>query len=246
MSNIELYKKEKAQSRYEYISKLEYDDAEYKKNLRKHMTKHRHNARGLLNSRLTAKQELVMYETYGFESIKNYALDVLEQNIEYCSVLEYKTHEEQISSAIDFLKKSNCRDYLETLAPFATKNGTSWYVPVDRLNNWIDCFMIQREIFFKYAGREDQLLYIPNYFSDNILLMLVDTDNTDNEYMDDIDKIEEVYDKLVTGICTILSELPNDYFIDDLFNMDSKQIKKNSKKIKQLQKDYIEFMDENN
>ncbi|WP_455645581.1 hypothetical protein [Methanosphaera sp.] len=244
MSNIELYKKDKAQSRYDYISQLDYSDADYKKNLRKHMTKHRHNARGLLNSRLTAKQELVMYETYGFKSIKNYALDVLEQNIEYCSVLELKTHDEQISATIDFLKKSNNRDYIETLAPFATKNGTSWYIPVDRLINWIDCFMIQRDVFFKFAGKEDPLLYIPNYFSDNILLMVVPTENSDMDFMADIEKIEEVYDKLIKGICTILSELPDDYFIDDLFNMDSKQIKKNSKKIKQLQKDYIEFIGE--
>ena len=36
-NNIDLYKKDKAIKRYNFIKELDYTDSEYKKNLRKHM-----------------------------------------------------------------------------------------------------------------------------------------------------------------------------------------------------------------
>ena len=45
-NNIDLYKKDKAIKRYNFIKELDYTDSEYKKNLRKHMANHRQNARG--------------------------------------------------------------------------------------------------------------------------------------------------------------------------------------------------------
>ncbi len=242
-NNIDLYKKDKAIKRYNFIKELDYTDSEYKKNLRKHMANHRQNARGLLNPRLTAKQELLMYEMYGFESMKTYALDVLKQNIEYCTVLEAGTHDEQISLTEKFLRESNNKEYLLTLKPFSTKNGNSWYTPVDRLVNWIDCYMIQRDVFFRYANKDEILLYLPSYFQDNILSMITYTENEEMDFDNDIDEIAKVYDTLVNGVIDILESLPEDRMIDNLFTMDYKQIKKNKKIIRELGKDYLKLME---
>lgn len=207
------------------------------------MLKYKDNARGLLNSRLSAQQELFMFENYGFENTKRYTLDVLSQNLEYCTVLECETHDEQIQKVIDFLELSNNADYIKTLKDFSTKNGNNWYIPVDRLINWIDCYMIQKEVFFKYAASNNSLLFAPHYFTDNVLLMIVNTDNTDENFDNDLDEILSVYDTLVKGIANILKELPSDKLIENLFTMTDEQREDNVKQIDQLAKEYTEYVE---
>lgn len=242
--SVYLLSKKRAYDRLEYIKKLNYTDAEYTRNMRKHMLKHRQNARGLLNTRLTAQQELAMFESYGFRNLKTYSIDVLEQNIEYCEVLECESHNEQIDKTKEFLDKSNNLNYLLTLKPFSTKNGNMWYIPVDRLINWIDCFMIQREVFFNYSTGEKAYLFVPNYFTDNVLLMTVKTDNEEENYNNDMDDILKVYDELVNAIKEILDNLPEDKLIDNLFTISNDQLKENSDIISELAKDYAMFIEE--
>ena len=244
MVRINLFDKEHAIERMEYVKGLNYTDKEYKKKLRKHMFKYKTTANGLLITRLTAEQELFIFETYGFESLKNYAIDVLEQNVEYCTVLEQKSHENQINKTIEFLEASNTKEYLLSIKDFATKTAYNWYIPVDRLINWIDCYMIQREVFFEYASNEQTLLYAPNYFTDNVLLLMVETDNISENYEEDIDAIVEVYDTVVKGITKILKELPEEVMIENLFTITKEKKQQNGEEISQLAKDYYAFIDE--
>lgn len=246
MVRINLFDKEHAIERMEYVKGLNYSNKEYKKHLRKHMFKYKTKANGLLITRLTAEQELYLFETYGFDNLKKYAIDVLEQNIEYCTVLEYETHDEQIEKTIEFLEKSNSKEYLLSLKDFATKTAYNWYIPVDRLINWIDCYMIQRKVFFEYASNEQTFLYAPNYFTDNVLLLSVETDNIGEDYEADINDIINVYDKVVKGISRILTELPEDQLIENLFTITDEQKQKNGEEISQLAKDYYEFIDKSN
>jgi len=239
-----LYDKEHAIKRLDYIKGLNYTGKEYKKNMRRHTFKYKTKAHGLLNTRLTAKQELVLFESYGFDNLKQYAIDVLEQNIEYCTVLELKTHDAQINKTIEFLEKSNNREYLLTLKDFATKNSMTWLIPMDRLINWIDCYMIQREVFFSYATLDDGILFVPNYFTDNVLFMSVVTDNEDEDYEADLDLVCECYDRLVKGISEILRNLPEDRLIEDLFNITPERMSENSKTVSKLAKDYAKFIEE--
>lgn len=242
MNHANLYEKDAAIKRAEYVKELNYTDKEYKKNIRKRMFKYKDNAKGLYNTRLTAEQELVMYESHGLDNLKWYALDILSQNIEYCEVLECKTPKEQVAKAIEFLRDSCDEDYLKHLGEFSTKNGNTWYVPVDRMINWIDCYMIQREVFFKYANGEDSLLYAPHYFTNNILLMLVFTDNEEEDFENDLDEVMNVYSTLVEGIAEILEDMPKDREIDDLFHIDDRKLKKNAKEINKLAQDYLDFI----
>ncbi len=244
MVRINLFDKEHAIERMKYVEGLNYTDKEYKKKLRKHMFKYKTTANGLLITRLTAQQELYMFETYGYKNLKKYALDVLEQNIEYCTVLEQETHEEQINKTIEFLENSNSKEYLLTLKDFATKTAYNWYIPVDRLINWIDCYMIQREVFFEFASNEQTYLYAPNYFTDNVLLLIVETDNIGEDYEADIDAIANVYDSLVKGISRILEQLPEDVMIENLFTISDEQKQKNGELISQLAKDYYALIEE--
>ena len=241
--SIYLLKKTKAQQRLEYVKCLNYTDEEYMRNMRKHMLKNRQNANGLLNTRLSAQQELIMFESYGFKNLKNYAIDVLEQNIEYCEVLECKTHDEQINKTIEFLKNSNNLNYILSLKAFSTKNIDTWYIPVDRLINWIDCYMIQKEVFFNYSTKDKAYLFVPHYFTDNVLLMTVKTDNQEDDYNNDIDSILNVYNQLIEGIIDILKQLPEDKLIDNLFTITNDELKDNSKKIEKLAKEYTEFIE---
>ena len=208
------------------------------------MFKYKTKANGLLITRLTAEQELYMFETYGYDNLKKYALDVLEQNIEYCTVLEEETHDAQIDKTIEYLEESNTKEYLITLKDFATKTAYNWYIPVDRLINWIDCYMIQREVFFEYASNEQTYFYAPNYFTDSVLLLLVETDNIGEDYEDDIDAILKVYDTVVKGISKILKALPEDVMIENLFTISEEQKQKNGEIISQLAKDYYALIEE--
>lgn len=244
MVRINLFDKEHAIERMKYVEGLNYTDKEYKKNLRKHMFKYKTSANGLLITRLTAEQELFMFESYGFENLKKYAIDVLEQNIEYCTVLEQETHDEQIDKTVEFLEKSNSKEYLLSLKDFATKTAYNWYIPVDRLINWIDCYMIQREVFFEFASNEQTYLYAPNYFTDSVLLLIVETDNIAEDYEADIDAIVNVYDSVVKGIIRILKDLPEDTMIENLFTITDEQKQKNGEQISQLAKDYYAYIEE--
>lgn len=244
MNSINLDDKEHALERIEYVKGLDYTDKEYKKNLRKHMFKYKTNANGILIKRMTAEQELFMFETYGYANLKKYALDVLEQNVQYCTVLEQDTHDKQINKTIEYLEESNNKEYLLTLKDFASKTGYNWYIPVDRLINWIDCYMIQRKVFFEYASNEQTLLFAPNYFTDNVLLMMVETDNIGEDYDEDIDQIVEVYNTLVKGISEILRELPEDQMIENLFTISNERKIENGAEISQLAKDYYAFIEE--
>ncbi len=244
MNNVNVFTKERALERLEYVKGLNYTDKEYKKNLRKHMFKYKTKANGLLIQRLSAEQELFMFETYGYENLKKYAIDVLEQNIEYCDVLNEDTHDKQIEKTIECLEKSNTKEYLLSLKDFATKTAYNWYIPVDRLINWIDCFMIQREVFFEFASNEKTYLFAPNYFTDNVLLLTVETDNISEDYEADIDQIIKVYDSVVKGIIEILKQLPQESMIENLFTITSEQKQKNGEIINQLAKDYYEFIEE--
>lgn len=243
MNNVNVLTKEHAIDRLEYVKGLNYTDKEYKKYLRKHMFKYKTKANGLLIQRLSAEQELFMFETYGFENLKKYAIDVLEQNIEYCTVLEKDTHDEQIEKTIEFLEKSDNKEYILSLKDFATKTAYNWYIPVDRLINWIDCFMIQRQVFFEYASNEKTYLFAPNYFTDNVLLLTVETDNIAEDFEADIDHIIGVYDEVVNGIIKILKELPEDCMIENLFTITDEQKQKNGDEINQLAKDYYEYIE---
>lgn len=244
MNKIDVLNKERAIDRLEYIKGLEYTDKEYKKKLRKHMLKYKTKANGLLIQRLSAEQELFMFETYGIENVKKYAIDVLEQNIEYCTVLEQDTHDKQIEKTIEFLEKSNSKEYILSLKDFSTKTAYNWYIPVDRLINWIDCFMIQRQVFFEFASNEKTYLFAPNYFTDNVLLLTVETDNIAEDFEADIDQIVKIYDEVVKGIIDILKQLPEDRMIENLFTITDEQKQKNGKEISQLAKDYYEFIEE--
>ena len=244
MNDINLHDKEHAIDRLEYVKGLNYTDKEYRKNLRRHMFKYKTKANGLLIQRLTAEQELFMFETYGLDNLKKYAIDVLEQNIEYCDVLEQENHDKQIEKTIEYLEKSNTKEYLLQLKDFANKTAYNWYIPVDRLINWIDCYMIQREVFFEYASNEQTFLYAPNYFTDNVLIMMVETDNIEENYEDDIDFVLKVYDTLVKGISEILRKLPEDQLIENLFTISLEQKNKNGQEINQLAKDYYAYIEE--
>ena len=244
MNDINLHDKEHAIERLEYVKGLNYTDKEYKKNLRKHMFKYKTNANGLLIQRLSAEQELFMFETYGIDNLKKYSIDVLEQNIEYCTVLEQKTHDEQIEKTIEFLEKSNSKEYLLSLKDFSTKTAYNWYIPVDRLINWIDCYMIQRQVFFEYASNEKTYLFAPNYFTDNVVLLTVETDNIAEDYEADIDQITKVYDEVVKGIIKILKELPEERMIENLFTITNEEKQKNGEEISKLAQDYYEFIEE--
>ena len=244
MNKINVHNKEHALERLEYVKGLNYTDKEYKKNLRKHMFKYKTNANGLLIQRLSAEQELFMFETYGYDNLKKYAIDVLEQNIEYCTVLEQQTHEDQIEKTIEFLQNSNTKEYLLSLKDFATKTAYNWYIPVDRLINWIDCFMIQREVFFEFASDEQTYIYAPSYFTDNVLLLTVETDNIAEDYEADIDEIMKVYGIVVDGISKILKELPEDCMIENLFTITNEQKQKNGEVISKLAQDYYEFIEQ--
>lgn len=241
--SVNLLSKQKAIDRLEYIKSLNYTDEEYMRNMRKHMLKHRQNANGLLNTRLPAQQELMMFQSYGFKNLKNYAIDVLEQNIEYCNVLECESHNEQINKTIEYLNNSNNLNYILSLKPFGTKNQNIWYIPVDRLVNWIDSFMIQREVFFNYSTDEKSYLFVPNYFTDNVLLMTVSTDNDEENYDNDIDKILEVYGELTNAISEILRQLPEDRNIENLFTISDEKLNTNTKIIQELSKEYMEFIE---
>jgi len=244
MAGINLDDKEHALERIEYIKGLNYTDKEYKKNLRKHMFKYKTRANGILIKRMTAEQELFMFETYGYKNLEKYALDILEQNVQYCDVLEEETHDKQIEKTIEFMEESNNKEYLLSLKDFSTKTAYNWYIPVDRLINWIDCFMIQREVFFEYASNEQTLLYAPNYFTDSVLLMMVETDNIEENYENDIDAIMEVYDTLIKGISEILRKLPDDQLIENLFTITDEKKDENGKIISQLAKDYYAYIEE--
>ena len=244
MNKINVHDKQHAFERLEYVKGLNYTDKEYKKNLRKHMFKYKTNANGLLIQRLSAEQELFMFETYGYENLKKYAIDVLEQNIEYCTVLEQDTHEKQIEKTIEFLENSNNKEYILSLKDFATKTAYNWYIPVDRLINWIDCYMIQRQVFFEFASDEQTLLYAPSYFTDNVLLLTVETDNIAEDYEADIDEIMKVYGTVVEGIINILKQLPEDCMIENLFTITDEQKQKNGEEISKLAQDYYEFIEE--
>lgn len=244
MAGIILDDKEHALERIEYIKGLNYTDKEYKKNLRKHMFKYKTKANGILIKRMTAEQELYMFETYGYKNLEKYALDLLEQNIQYCNVLEKETHDEQIEKTIEYLEESNNEEYLLSLKDFSTKTGYNWYIPVDRLINWIDCYMIQRDVFFQFASNEQTLLFAPNYFTDSVLLMMVETDNIEENYENDIKDITNVYDILVKGISDILNKLPEDQLIENLFTISDKKKDENGKIISQLAKDYYAYIEE--
>ncbi|WP_323735984.1 hypothetical protein PXD04_08850 [Methanosphaera sp. ISO3-F5] len=244
MAGIILDDKEHALERIEYIKSLNYTDKEYKKNLRKHMFKYKTRANGILIKRMTAEQELFMFETYGYKNLEKYALDILEQNIQYCNVLEQDTHSKQIEKTIEYMEESNNKEYLLSLKDFATKTAYNWYIPVDRLINWIDCYMIQRDVFFEYASNEQTLLFAPNYFTDSVLLMMVETDNIEEDYEADIDTIVNVYDTLVKGISKILEELPEEQMIENLFTISDEKKEENSKIISQLAKDYYNYIEE--
>lgn len=244
MAGINLDDKKHALERIEYIKGLNYTDKEYKKNLRKHMFKYKTKANGLLIKRMTAEQELFMFETYGYKNLEKYALDILEQNIQYCNVLEEETHDKQIEKTIEYMEESNTEEYLLSLKDFSTKTAYNWYIPVDRLINWIDCYMIQKEVFFEYASNEQTLLYAPNYFTDNVLLMMVETDNISEDYAADIEAIMKVYDTLVKGISEILKNLPEDQMIENLFTISDEKKEENGKIITQLAKDYYDFIEE--
>ena len=123
MDNLNLYDKEHAIKRIEYVKNLNYTDKEYKKSIMKHIFKYKDNAMGLLNSRLPAQQELFMFENYGFDNLKKYTLDTLSQNVEYCTVLECDSHEKQVTEVIEYLKLRNNEEYIRTLKAFSTKNG---------------------------------------------------------------------------------------------------------------------------
>ena len=243
MNKINVHNKEHAKDRLEYVKGLDYTDKEYKKNLRKHMFKYKTKANGLLIQRLSAEQELFMFENYGLQNLKKYAIDVLEQNIEYCTVLEQDTHDKQIEKTIEFLEKSNTKEYILSLKDFASKTAYNWYIPVDRLINWIDCFMIQRQVFFEFASNEKTYLFAPNYFTDNVLLLTVETDNIAEDFEADIDQIVKVYDEVVKGIIEILKKLPEDCMIENLFTITDEQKQKNGEEINQLAKDYYEFIE---
>lgn len=244
MNKINVHNKEHAKDRLEYVKGLDYTDKEYKKNLRKHMFKYKTKANGLLIQRLSAEQELFMFENYGLQNLKKYAIDVLEQNIEYCTVLEQDTHDKQIEKTIEFLEKSNTKEYILSLKDFASKTAYNWYIPVDRLINWIDCFMIQRQVFFEFASNEKTYLFAPNYFTDNVLLLTVETDNIAEDFEADIDQIVKIYNEVVKGIIKILKELPEDRMIENLFTITDEQKQKNGEEINQLAKDYYEFIEE--
>lgn len=244
MAGIILDDKEHALERIEYIKSLNYTDKEYKKNLRKHMFKYKTRANGILIKRMTAEQELFMFETYGYKNLEKYALDILEQNIQYCNVLEQDTHSKQIEKTIEYMEESNNKEYLLSLKDFATKTAYNWYIPVDRLINWIDCYMIQRDVFFEYASNEQTLLFAPNYFTDSVLLMMVETDNIEEDYEADIDTIVNVYDTLVKGISKILEKLPEEQMIENLFTISDEKKEENSKIISQLAKDYYNYIEE--
>ncbi|MDO5826508.1 MAG: hypothetical protein Q4Q22_09010 [Methanosphaera sp.] len=241
--SVKLLSKQKAIERLEYIKNLNYTDEEYVRNMRKHMLKHRQNANGLLNIRLPAQQELIMFESYGFKNLKNYAIDVLEQNIEYCNVLECENHDEMINKTIEYLEKSNNLEYMLSLKPFSTKNDNVWYIPVDRLINWIDCYMIQKGVFFNYSTKDKAYLFVPNYFTDNVLLMTVTTDNSEENFNGDIDEILNVYDKLVNAISNILRQLPMDRNIDNLFTISDEKLKSNAQYIQRLSAEYMKFIE---
>ena len=244
MNKIDVLNKERAIDRLEYVKGLEYTDKEYKKKLRKHMLKYKTKANGLLLQRLSAEQELFMFETYGLENVKKYAIDVLEQNIEYCTVLEQDTHDKQIEKTVEFLEKSNSEEYILSLKDFSSKTAYNWYIPVDRLINWIDCYMIQRQVFFEFASNEKTYLFAPNYFTDNVLLLTVETDNIAEDFEADIDQIVKIYDEVVKGIIDILKQLPEERMIENLFTITDEQKQKNGKEISQLAKDYYEFIEE--
>ena len=243
MENLNLYDKDQALKRIEYVKNLNYTDQEYKKNIMKHMFKYKDNARGLLNSKLPAQQELFMFDNYGFDNLKTYTLDTLSQNVEYCTVLECDSHEKQITKVIEYLELRNNEDYIRTLKIFSTKNGYNWYIPVDRLINWIDCYMIQKEVFFEFGAGDNPLLFVPHYFTDNVLLMIVNTDNEEEDFDKDLPGILEVYNKLVNGIISILGNLPEDRMIDNLFELTVEEVNNNALKIENLKKEYESFIE---
>ena len=243
MDNLNLYDKEHAIKRIEYVKNLNYTDKEYKKSIMKHIFKYKDNAMGLLNSRLPAQQELFMFENYGFDNLKKYTLDTLSQNVEYCTILECDSHEKQVTEVIEYLKLRNNEEYIRTLKAFSTKNGYNWYIPVDSLINWIDCYMIQKEVFFEFGAGDNPLLFVPHYFTDNVLLMIVSTDNENNDFDSDLTDILEVYNKLVNGIISILRSLPEDRMIDNLFELTVEEVNNNAEKIDKLKKEYESFIE---
>ena len=242
--SVNLLTKQKAIKRLEYVKSLNYTDEEYMRNMRRHMLKYRNNANGLLNSRIPAEQELEMFQSYGFKNMKDYAIDILEQNIEYCNVNECESHDKQIEKTIEYLNNCNNIDYLLRLKPFSRKNNNIWYIPADRLVNWIDSYMIQEEVFFKYSTTEKTYLFIPTYFTSNVLMMTVETDNDEENYNNDLDRILEVFDELINGISDILRDLPEDRNIENLFTISDEKLKSNSEKIEELRKKYTEKMEE--
>lgn len=240
--SIQLHDKEHALKRIDYVKNLYYTDSEYARQIRKQILRYQDNANGVLNNMISAQEELMMFEEYGFTNLKNYTLDVLMQNVEYCTVLEKESHDEQIAQTIEYLEKSDDLNYLLTLRDFSIKNEDIWYIPVNRILNWIDSFMIQKEVFLKYGVGENPLLYIPSYFTDNVLFMCVYTDNEENNYNSDMNAILDAYDNLTKSVIDILKGLPQDYMIDDLFNISDDKIKENDEKIKNLRNEYIELI----
>lgn len=240
--SIQLHDKEHALKRIDYVKNLYYTDPEYAREIRKQILRYQDKANGVLNNRVSAQEELMMFEEYGFTNLKNYTLDVLMQNVEYCTVLEKESHDEQIAQTIEYLEKSDDLNYLLTLRDFSIKNEDIWYIPVNRILNWIDSFMIQKEVFFKYGVGENPLLYVAPYFNDNVLLMCVYTDNEENNYNSDMNAILDAYDNLTKSVIDILKGLPQDYMIDDLFNISDDKIKENDEKIKNLRNEYIELI----
>ena len=239
---VNILTKQQATKRLEYVQSLNYTDKEYMRNMRKHMLKYRQNANGLLNQNFSAERELEMFKSYGFKNMKDYTIDILEQNIEYCNVLECESHDEQINKTIEYLNNCNNRDYLIRLKPFSRKNEKTWFIPADRLVNWIDSFMIQREVFFNYSTNEKEYLSAIGYFKNNVLFMTVETDNDEENYDTDINQIMNVFDELVNGIIDILRDMPEDRNIENLFTISDEKINSNIEEVQKLSMDYIEFI----
>ena len=245
MTNAILYEKDDAVKRIEYVKNLRLTEHEYLRKIRKQMLKYHDNTNGIFNSKIPAQQELMIYENYGYTNLKHYIINMLNDNVNYCNVLECKTHDEQIELTCKYLKDSCNLDYVLDLCNFASKIEDKWYIPVDMLINWVDCYMIQRELFMNYAVGDNPLLFASHYFDENVLFLIVPTDNTNQNLNNDMNTILKRYEKIVNVICNILNDLPEDRMIDDLFNMTDEQIKENTNYINQLEEDYEKLIENN-
>ena len=242
--NVILYEKDEAVKRIDYVKGLRLTEREYLKRIRKQMMKYGDDANGIFNSKIPAQQELLLYENYGYTNLKKYIINMLEDNINYCNVLECEGHDRQIELTGKYLYEGCNLDYLLDLCNFATKIEDTWYIPVDRLINWVDCYMIQRELFMNYAVGSDALVFASHYFDENVLFMIAKTDNSEQNLSNDMNTIMKTYEKLVDAICNILNNLPEDRQIDDLFHITDEKIKQNTEEIRQLKEDYTKLIEE--